>query len=247
MPTEEELQGGFNLGEWEILPGHGELRCGDEVRRPEPKQFAVLIALAKRDTNVVTKQELVDEVWDGRATADEPITRCVSQLRQHLDDRETPHKLIETMQRRGYRLKQSVVLHHPTEPEEPLPRATEPGSSPRLWKFVAAILAIGFIGIIVYGRIIDPPPPLPPERSIAVLPFENLSGRQADEYMASGFKVVLVQALHGMKDFTVRSVKIKYDKEPDAIAALFGVESVLNGSMRRKGNLLKIKRNATKQ
>jgi len=99
MPTEEELQGGFNLGEWEILPGHGELRCGDEVRRPEPKQFAVLIALAKRDTNVVTKQELVDEVWDGRATADEPITRCVSQLRQHLDDRETPHKLIETMQR----------------------------------------------------------------------------------------------------------------------------------------------------
>ena len=238
MPTEEELQGGFNLGDWEILPGHRELRRGDEVRRPEPKQFDVLIALAKRDTNAVTKQELIDEVWGGRATADEAITRCVSQLRQHLDDRETPHQLIETLQRHGYRLKQSVVLHHPAEPDVAQP--AESGSSPRLWKLVAAILVIGFVGIIVYGRITDPPQPPPPERSIAVLPFENLSGQQADEYMVSGFKVVLVQALHGMAEFKVKNSHVSYDKEPDEIARLLGVESVLTGSMQRDRNLLRI-------
>ena len=70
MPTEEELQGGFQLGDWEILPGHGQFRRGDQVEKPEPKVFAVLIALAKRDTNLVTKQELIDEVWAGRETAD---------------------------------------------------------------------------------------------------------------------------------------------------------------------------------
>jgi DNA-binding winged helix-turn-helix (wHTH) protein len=78
MPTQEELNSGFNLGEWEILPGHGEFRRGDRVQHPEPKVFAVLMALAQRDTNLVTRQELVDEVWDGRPMGDEPIARVIS-------------------------------------------------------------------------------------------------------------------------------------------------------------------------
>jgi DNA-binding winged helix-turn-helix (wHTH) protein/tetratricopeptide (TPR) repeat protein len=243
MPTEEELQGGFNLGDWEILPGHRELRRGDEVRRPEPKQFDLLMALAKRDTNAVTKQELIDEVWDGRATADEPITRCVSQLRQHLDDRETPHKLIETMQRRGYRLKQSIVLHHPAETEEPLSNAAESGSNPRLWNKATALMAIGFVAIIAYlltNWIIDPPPPAPPEGSIAVLSFENLSGQQADEYMAAGFQLALVQALHGMEDYQVKIGPKDIGKEPQEIALLMDVESVLFGAMQKNGSQLRV-------
>ena len=130
MPTEEELQSGFKLGDWEILPGHGELRRGDQVERPEPKVFAVLISLAKRDTNLVTKQELIDEVWEGRATSDEPIARCLSQLRRHLGDRQKPHLYIETLQRRGYRLKQSVELHQPAEQPETTITVPEPGPSP---------------------------------------------------------------------------------------------------------------------
>lgn len=239
MPTEEQLQGGFNLGEWQVLPGRRELHRGDEVKRPEPKQFDVLMALAKRDTNLVTKQELIDEVWGGRPTADEPITRCVSQLRAHLDDRKKPHVLIETLQRLGYRLKQRVELHNPPLPEVTLPSVAESGPSLRLWRLVAAVLAIGFIGIIVYVRIIDPPPPPPPERSIAVLPFENLSGQQADEYMADGFKVALVQALHGMEDYNVKNVRQNYTEEPEEIARQLGVAKILMGSMQRDGNLLR--------
>ena len=41
--------------------------------------------------------------WDGRPTSDEPINRCLSQLRGHLDDRQRPHHYVETLQRRGYR------------------------------------------------------------------------------------------------------------------------------------------------
>jgi len=241
MPTEEELQGGFNLGDWEILPGHRELRRGEEVRRPEPKQFDVLIALAKRDTNAVTKQELIDEVWGGRATADEAITRCVSQLRQHLDDRETPHKLIETLQRHGYRLQQSVVLHHPAEPEEALPNATESGPGPRLWKIVTALMAIGFIAITAYiliVKIFGPPPPAPPEGSIAVLPFENLSGQSDDDYQAAGFQLALVHALNGMEDYQVKIGPRDIGKEPPEIALLMNVESVLFGAMQKNGHQL---------
>ena len=104
MLTKEDLFEGFTLGEWQVLPGHGVLRRGDQQERPEPKVFAVLISLACRDGNLVTRDDLVNDVWDGRPTTDEPINRCLSQLRGHLDDRHRPHQYVETLQRRGYRL-----------------------------------------------------------------------------------------------------------------------------------------------
>lgn len=231
MPTEEELQAGFTLGDWDILPGKGVFRRGDQEERPEPKVFAVLIALAKRDTNLVTKQELIDEVWDGRPTADEPITRCVYQLRRHLDDSEN-RQLVETLQRRGYRLKQRVELHQ----RPAAATADEPSATVWRWKTVAAFLAVGFVAIAVNTWVLSPPP----VRSIAVLPFENLSGVAEDDYLVSGFKEELVQALHSINDFTVKNGRVKYDKEPDDIADMFEVDTVLFGSLRRNGDELKI-------
>jgi len=237
MPTEQELQDGFTLGEWEILPGKGVFRRGDQDVRPEPKVFAVLMSLAQRDTNLVTKQELIDEVWDGRPTADEPITRCVYQLRRLLDDREN-HQLIETLQRRGYRLKQSVVLHRPAEPEL-ASVAAETGPSPRMWKLVAAILAVGFVAIAAYPWIKDWFFP-PPARSIAVMPFQNLSGAESDEYLVLGFKEELVQILQGLDNYTVKNVRVSYIEEDVDIANMFDVEKVLFGALRRSGDALKI-------
>lgn len=235
MPTEEELQAGFNIGEWEILPGHGVFRRGDQEERPEPKVFAVLMALAKRDTNLITKTELVEEVWDGRPTSDEPIARCVSQLRGHLDDRQTPHQYIETLQRRGYRLKQHVELHHPSDIAPAPTPDLAPGPSPRLWKSVAAVLAIGFLAIAAFTWLTPPP-----ARSIAVMPFENLSGEEDDEYLVLGFKEELVQMLQGLDDYTVKNGRVSYDMESADIAALLGVESILFGALRRSGDELKI-------
>ena len=238
MPTKEELNDGFNLGEWEILPGKGMLRRGDQVERPEPKVFAVLMALAKANTNLVSKDELVDEAWDGRPTADEAIARCISQLRGHLDDRQVPHVYIETLQRRGYRLKQEVVLHKPAEAEPVIVSPIAPGPGLRLWRTVAAVLAIGFIAIIA-TTITDRSVP-PPLRSIAVMPFQNLSGNASDEYLVLGFKEELVQILQGLDDYTVKSIRGSYIEEPDTIAQKFGVGSLLLGTLRRSGDDLKI-------
>jgi len=240
MPTEEELRDGFNLGEWEVLPGKGVLRRGEQEERPEPKVFEVLMALATRDTNLVTKQQLIEEVWEGRPTSDEPIARCVSQLRGHLDDRQTPHQYIETLQRRGYRLKQRVELHRPATPEPAEVPDVAPGPSSRMWKVVAAVLAVGFIAIAAVTwikPILDPPP----VRSIGVMPFENLSGDEEDEYLVLGFKQELVQILQGMDDYTVKPVRGEYIQlESNEIAEILGVENLLFGSLRRNGDDLKI-------
>lgn len=238
MPTEEELQGGFNLGEWEILPDEGVIRRGDIEVRPEPQTWRVLMLLANYDGKLVTKEILVEKVWDGRAVTDDPINRAIREVRKSLDDSAHDPTYVETLHKRGYRLLVPVELHNPPEPEVAQPAKS--GPSPRLWKLVAAILAIGFVGIIVYGRIIDPPLPPPPERSIAVLSFENLSGQPDYDYVAAGFPVALVQALHGMEDYQVKIGPKDIGKEPQEIALLMDVESVLFGAMQKNGNQLRV-------
>jgi DNA-binding winged helix-turn-helix (wHTH) protein len=83
MPGNEELHNGFEIGEWQVLPARAELHSAGQVINPEPKVFKALRAVAARDGDVVTKDEFIDEVWDGRATGEDPIIRCVYQLSGH--------------------------------------------------------------------------------------------------------------------------------------------------------------------
>ena len=72
MPTNEELQDGFKIGDWEVLPAQGVLRCGDREETPEPLVFKLLMALATRDGNVASKDDLV--TVNENASQDEVLT-----------------------------------------------------------------------------------------------------------------------------------------------------------------------------
>src|SRR5262245_22698064 len=64
----------------------------------------LLVFLANTGGRVVSKEELIDAVWDGRFIADTTLTRAVADLRRALgDDRRSP-RYIETIAKRGYRL-----------------------------------------------------------------------------------------------------------------------------------------------
>ncbi len=245
MPTKSELQKGFRIGDWEVLPGQGTMRAGDHEERPEPMVFEVLIALASRDGELVTRQELIDEIWDGRPTSDEPINRCLSQLRGHLGDRERPYRYIETLTRRGYRLNHKVELLDPTPAgQEQVARVDRVRSQSRLWMMVAAIVVVVIIVAVVRGGL-GPKGGVPGSdkqvRSIAVLPFENLSGNAEDRYIVSGFKEELVQTLHNIPDFAVIHGRVAYpDTEAADIAKILGVDAVLFGALQRDRDMLKV-------
>jgi len=233
VPTKEELHKGFELGDWEVLPAKGILRCGDREEKPEPMVFSVLLALASRDGDLVTREELIDDIWDGRPIGDEPVNRCVALLRAHLGAKERPHQYIETLTRRGYRLSQEVRLNEPVDPaSEQRQLAERVSNQGRLWMVVAAIIVSIFIAISVRNG---------PVQSIAVLPFENLSGDSADQYLASGIKEELVYTLHGIPDIDVKHGRVTYpDMEVSDIAQILGVDAVLFGAVQRDGEMLKI-------
>ncbi len=237
MPTKEDLFEGFTIGEWEVLPGHGVLRRGDQEERPEPKVFEVLLSLASHDGNLVTRDDLVNDVWGGRPTTDEPINRCLSQLRGHLDDRARPHQYVETLQRRGYRLMKPVKLHKQLEPAQ-TDAAVTPRSSLRLWRIVAAVMALGFL--VTIALTMRPPDPDPGVHSVAILPIENLSGDPTNQYIVDGIKNVLARRLSETPGLVIKNTRVRYDEEPSRIAELLGVDSVLSGAVQLQDSTLKV-------
>jgi len=236
MPTDEELRQGFRLGDWEVLPLRGVLRKGDHEERPEPLVFGVLLALAKRNGDLITRDEFIDELWDGRPIGDEPINRCLSQLRGHLGDKSRPYRYVETLTRRGYRLLQPVELLQPAHADEPVvtpapapPRATR-------WQLLVAALVIAVFAMAVW---VWPPPG--DFKSIGVLPFENASLDPANDYLVSGFKDELVNTLHNIPNFTVKTSRVlRVDEDAHAIAGALDVDAVLTGRVHRDGDVLRI-------
>ena len=236
MPTEEELRQGFRIGDWEVLPLRGVLRRDGHEEKPEPRVFGVLIALARRDGDLVTRDELVDELWDGRPTSDEPINRCLSQLRRHLGDKSRPHRYVETLTRRGYRLVQPVEPLEAAEEEAQAPSEIPVTVSSARWKPVGAALAVAALAWLVWT--VWPPGEF---RSIGVVPFENTSQDPANNYLVAGFKDELVNTLHNIPDFTVKSSRVGHSgEEVTAIASSLSVDAVLSGRVHRVGDELQI-------
>jgi DNA-binding winged helix-turn-helix (wHTH) protein/tetratricopeptide (TPR) repeat protein len=82
----------------------------DEVVPLRPKNFSALCYLVERHGQLVTKDELLDEVWQGRCVGDSVLKVCINELRQALgDDARTPAYLV-TVARRGYRFIAPVTV-----------------------------------------------------------------------------------------------------------------------------------------
>jgi DNA-binding winged helix-turn-helix (wHTH) protein/TolB-like protein len=233
MLTEEQLREGFRIGDWEVLPLRGVLRNGEQEERPEPRVFGVLIALAKRNGDLVTRDELVDELWDGRPTSDEPINRCLSQLRGHLGDKSRPHRYVETLTRRGYRLVEPVELLKAVQGPVSVDAGTAVSSR---WKPIVAGIAVAFVAWVVWTQI--PPGDF---GSIGVVPFENASLDPTNDYLVSGFKDELVHTLHNIPNLSVKSSRIpRSGQEAYEIANDLGVDAVLSGRVHRNDDLLQV-------
>ena len=235
MPTIKELDAGFRLGDWEVLPSLRVLRRDGVDTSPEPMAFDVLIALAKRDGALVTKDEIIEEVWNGRAFSDEPLQQKISMLRGHFGDSK-PFEYIGTVHKKGYRLLKPVELLEPAVADGP--PVGEARSLSR-WKATAALVAAGFLAIIALTWILDSPPP-PPPASIAIMPVDNLSGDPAKQYLVEGIKNTLAQRLSELPGFTIKNVKGRYEGEATEVSKQLGVESMLYASVQVHNGALRI-------
>lgn len=93
----------FVTGGWTVEPSRNLLCRGEEKTRVEPRVMDALVYLAERPGQVVSKDDLIDFVWQGRSVTDDVLTVTICALRKALGDDARQPEYVETVPRRGYR------------------------------------------------------------------------------------------------------------------------------------------------
>jgi DNA-binding winged helix-turn-helix (wHTH) protein/tetratricopeptide (TPR) repeat protein len=160
----------FRLGPWEVDPAARRLARrssrGAEVLRLEPRVMDLLVALAARAGAVVSREELLDTVWEGAFVTDEALTTAVYQLRRALGDEARRARFVETVSKGGYRLVALVEPLPGATPPRPVPpgahppspaaaRASGPGASVSAWRWAAALASSLLLAALALARL-DP-------------------------------------------------------------------------------------------
>lgn len=109
----------FRVGAWEVFPRRNCLMRDGSSTYVEPKVMQVLLCLAERPSEVITRDELYASVWADTVVTDEVVTRAISTLRKALEDDFRKPTYIQTLPKVGYRLIASVT-HTPTVESAPL-------------------------------------------------------------------------------------------------------------------------------
>ncbi len=139
------MESDFSLGDRRVHPSLNRIDGPGGPVQVEPKVMEVLACLARSQGAVVSKEELVREVWEGRFVSDDVVWRSIGELRRALGDDARKPAVIETIPKRGYRL---VVPENASPLPEP-PPPVKPHLIPRGLLAAAFLLGFGSLAIIL--------------------------------------------------------------------------------------------------
>ncbi|HSM41762.1 MAG TPA: winged helix-turn-helix domain-containing protein, partial [Afifellaceae bacterium] len=116
------------LGDWQIDPTTRRLARGDETVRLSPKAMQVLLALGAAKGTVMSRTQLLDEVWPSVTVGEEVLTHAIAELRKALGDSTRNSEFVETVPKAGYRLLKPLTEEAIADPQAA--EAREPDSPP---------------------------------------------------------------------------------------------------------------------
>jgi TolB-like protein len=93
----------YRFGEFDLDLARAELREGGAPRPVEPQVFALLVLLVENRERLVSRDEIIEKVWDGRVVSDAAVASRVKSLRQALGDSGREQRYIRTVHRQGLR------------------------------------------------------------------------------------------------------------------------------------------------
>ncbi len=200
-----------------------ELTRGGESIAVEPQVFDLLIHLIENRDHVVTKDDLIETIWDGRIVSESTLTSRINAARRAVGDSGKDQAVIRTIARKGFRFVGDV---------QPL----RGGALAR----ADAASSPGFAGELPHQQL-----PALDRTAIAVLPFANLSGEPEQEYFSEGISEDIITALSKLRWFYViaRNSSFIYKGKSvhhKQIGEELGVGYVVEGSVRKDGDQVRI-------
>lgn len=260
QPTNTMLR----IGDWRVNPAAGEISRDGETARLEARTMLLLLCLAERPGEVVSIEELLDQAWAGVTVSSDSVYQAVASLRRILGDDPKQPTYIATVPRLGYRMLAPVSPW--TDPRDGQSGASATASSkafsarstPRsrrtsamVWAGGGAVALVLVLAIVFYrGTAFKNQPAqaslaAQPEKSIAVLPFLDLTAGMKEEEFADGLTEEIIDKVSKLAGFRVpaatASFYFKYKKIPVAeIATKLGVVYIVDGSTRQSGDSVRI-------
>lgn len=107
--AQQDRHARYRIGNWQFIPAAVCLRGIGADRRLTPQQLRLLWAFIEAPEQSLSKQQMIEQVWDGRIVTDDAIARAVSELRKQLDDGDSGSEYIRTQHGHGYRLTVDVA------------------------------------------------------------------------------------------------------------------------------------------
>ncbi len=247
------MEEGFNLDEYCVLPLEGRISRGEYSQHIQPKTMDVLLVLAVAAPAVVSREEILRQVWGERAQSDEPLTRCIGELRRALQDGRDQPRYILTIPKRGYQLLVTPRAAAAARPnaDRPSQRIPYPFTTFAAFSIAVAFVLTGSIAWWNTGNSIDELEsateliPNAPSQSLAVLPFVNMSPDPDQSYFADGVTEEILNALAGIDELRVtsRSSAFVFKDQPidvRSVANQLNVAHILEGSVRKEGSTVRI-------
>lgn len=203
-----------------------ELTLRGQVVTVGPQVFDLLLLFVNNPDRVLSKDDLLKAVWNGRIVSESTITSHINAVRKAIGDTGEEQRLVRTVARKGYRFVGQIKVGGNGQARQP-DRPAIDERSPTTPKEMPSSLV------------------LPDKPSITVLPFQNLSGDPEQEYFADGIVEDLIAALSRIRWLFViaRNSSFTYKGQTvDAkgISQALGVRYLLEGSVRKCGKRVRI-------
>ncbi|MFN2622332.1 MAG: FlgO family outer membrane protein [Chthoniobacterales bacterium] len=266
----------YEFGEFRLDAGKRLLRRRDGTAVPlTPRVFETLLYMVQHHDAVLDKERLMEAVWPDSIVEENNLTQNISTLRRIFGEEPGSHRFIVTVPGRGYRFVADVrtadkarapeeiangvpLKQRPDKPAPVVSIATSPArrnSRPLIFAAAVAIVLGAGAFFVWQTRTQKPAPYLTggsteekaiPEKSIAVLPFTNLSDDQQNAYFADGVQDEILTDLAKVADLKVISrmsvaqYKNTVPRNLREIAQQLGVAHLLEGSVQRAGNRIRI-------
>jgi TolB-like protein len=195
-----------------------ELRREGSLLSVEPKVFDLLVHLIGNRERVVSKDDLIGAVWNGRIVSESTLASCINAARNAIGDSGEEQRFIKTLPRKGIRFV-GAVREEKGHSDIVLPHSLVEATRPALT--------------------------LPDKPSIAVLPFTDMTGDPQHEYFSDGITEDIITALSRLRWFFViaRNSTFIYKGQAADVRQVgrdLGVRYVLEGSVRKSGQRVRI-------
>ena len=217
--------------DYSLDTGRRELRRGTDLISVEPQVFDLLLFLIRNRSRVVSRDDLIAEVWDGRIVSESALYSRITTARQAIGDSGEAQRLIRTVARKGLRFVADVREACSSELDPLVGRQPPPYP----------------IGPVTSSATTQDRPEISRDRgqpAIVIMPFDNLN-MPSDEYLVDGLVDEITSALARVKDFCVIARQSAFAYKGRLVDArevnkVLGARYVVEGTVRRDGDRLRI-------